>query len=160
MYTTYHFHSQIHLLTIKPTSIFIVKGLLSFTIKHSINKVMNQPDEKKNWLDSLFLTTRTNKKQILSAFIAITIILSFSQNTLNIQNSKARKLSIYLGNGNCEWTPPTFDVPDNINFTKTLIAGFPSGDKRLTFVQMEALTGLSARDEWDFAYLVSEIADL
>ena len=161
MYTTYHFHSQIHLLTIKPTSIFIVKGL-SFTIKHSIYKVvMNQPDEKKNWLDSVFLTTaRTNKKQIISAFIGITIILSFSQNTLNIQNSKARKLSIYLGNGNCEWTPPTYDVPDNINFTKTLIAGFPSGDKRLTFVQMEALTGLSARDEWDFAYLVSEIADL
>jgi len=36
---------------------------------------------------------------------------------------------------------------------KTLIAGYPSGDKRLTFVQMEALTGLSARDEWDFAHL-------
>ena len=34
-----------------------------------------------------------------------------------------------------------------------MVAGYPSGDKRLTFVQMEALTGLSARDEWDFEYL-------
>ena len=34
-----------------------------------------------------------------------------------------------------------------------MVAGYPSGDKRLTFVQMEALTGLAAKDEWDFAYL-------
>ncbi len=66
-----------------------------------------------------------------------------------------RHLSLYLGNGQCSWQPPTYDVPENITFTKTIIAGFPSGDKRLTFVQMEALTGLSARDEWDFAFLVS-----
>jgi hypothetical protein len=31
--------------------------------------------------------------------------------------------------------------------------GFPSGDKRLTFLQMEALTVWPARDEWDFEYL-------
>ena len=47
--------------------------------------------------------------------------------------------------------PP--ELPANATYFKTLIAGFPSGDKRLTFVQMEALTGLSARDEWDFAFL-------
>lgn len=40
-----------------------------------------------------------------------------------------------------------------MDFQKTLIAGFPSGDKRLTFIQMEALTGLPAKDEWDFEYL-------
>ncbi len=28
-----------------------------------------------------------------------------------------------------------------------------SGDKRLTFVQLEALTGWSAKDEWDFQFL-------
>ena len=49
--------------------------------------------------------------------------------------------------------PPTYDIPENIDFYKTLIAGFPSGDKRLTFVQMEALTGWAAKDEWDFEYL-------
>ena len=68
---------------------------------------------------------------------------------------RARELSIYFGDGICMWRPPIYDVPENITFTKTLVAGYPSGDKRLTFVQMEALTGLSARDEWDFAYLVS-----
>ena len=66
-----------------------------------------------------------------------------------------RGLSLYLGDGKCKWQPPIYDVPDDLIFSKTLIAGFPSGDKRLTFVQMEALTGLSARDEWDFAFLVS-----
>jgi len=64
-----------------------------------------------------------------------------------------RALSLNLGGGNCRWQPPIYDVPENITFTKTLIAGFPSGDKRMTFIQMEALTGLSARDEWDFAFL-------
>lgn len=45
------------------------------------------------------------------------------------------------------------EVPDNLDLYKTLIAGFPSGDKRMTFVQMEALTGWPAKDEWDFKYL-------
>eukprot|EP00986_Skeletonema_menzelii_P013972 scaffold8686_cov122-Skeletonema_menzelii.AAC.2 len=35
----------------------------------------------------------------------------------------------------------------------TVIAGFPSGDKRMIFVQMEALTGWPAKDEWDFEHL-------
>ena len=43
-------------------------------------------------------------------------------------------------------------MPTNINFYKTLIAGFPSCDKRMTFTQMEALTGWPARDEWDFVF--------
>jgi hypothetical protein len=76
----------------------------------------------------------------------------------HVQNiTTVRRLSLYLGPGQCKWQPPTYDVPEDIKFTKTLIAGYPSGDKRLAFVQMEALTGLSARDEWDFAFLVSLI---
>ena len=63
--------------------------------------------------------------------------------------------SLNLGSGNCKWQPPGYDIPneEEESFYKSLIAGFPSGDKRLTFVQMEALTGLPAKDEWDFAYL-------
>ena len=45
--------------------------------------------------------------------------------------------------------PPEYEVPNNIDFFKTLIAGFPSCDKRMTFIQMEALTGWAAVDEWD-----------
>ena len=37
-------------------------------------------------------------------------------------------------------------------FYKTLIVGYPSGDKRLTYIQMEALTGITAKDEWEFDY--------
>jgi hypothetical protein len=36
---------------------------------------------------------------------------------------------------------PDYDVPTSIDFHKTVIAGYPSGDKRMIFMQMEALTG-------------------
>ena len=49
--------------------------------------------------------------------------------------------------------PPSYEVPEDIDFYKTIIAGFPSGDKRLAFIQMEALTGWAAKDEWDFKFL-------
>ena len=49
--------------------------------------------------------------------------------------------------------PPTYEIPEDIDFYKTMVVGFPSGDKRMTFVQMEALTGWAAKDEWDFEYL-------
>ena len=100
-------------------------------------------------------------KKSICALIAIVLVISISQSSTVVKEIIGsrflphRQLSLYLGDGKCKWEPPTYDVPDDITFTKTLIAGFPSGDKRLTFVQMEGLTGLSARDEWDFAYLVS-----
>jgi len=71
--------------------------------------------------------------------------------SLNAANQ--RRLSIDHGDGKCEWTPPTYNVPENIDFHKTIITGFPSGDKRMIFVQMEALTGWPAKDEWDFEFL-------
>lgn len=68
---------------------------------------------------------------------------SESSNTTSrssISGSTDRSLTIDLGNGNCEWQPPLYDVPEEIDFYKTAIVGFPSGDKRMIFVQMEALT--------------------
>jgi len=63
------------------------------------------------------------------------------------------RLSVYLGGNECRWEPPDYEPPAlNITFHKTLIAGFPSGDKRLVFIQMEGLTGLSAKDEWNFEF--------
>ncbi len=64
-----------------------------------------------------------------------------------------RTLSLNLGGGNCKWQPPVYHVPEDIDFYKTVIAGFPSGDKRMIFVQMEALTGWPAKDEWDFEHI-------
>lgn len=44
----------------------------------------------------------------------------------------------------CKWQPPDYAKGEDTsaNYHKTLIAGFPSGDKRMIFTQMEALTGL------------------
>ena len=49
------------------------------------------------------------------------------------ENRRALSTSLDLGGGKCKWQPPTYDVPDNIDFYKTLIAGFPSGDKRMVW---------------------------
>mmetsp|Transcript_10017 Transcript_10017/g.18259 ORF Transcript_10017/g.18259 Transcript_10017/m.18259 type:complete len:596 (+) Transcript_10017:38-1825(+) len=70
----------------------------------------------------------------------------------SLDAANQRRLSLDLGNGNCKWQPPTYDVPESIDFHKTIIAGFPSGDKRMIFIQMEALAGWPAKDEWDFEY--------
>ena len=54
--------------------------------------------------------------------------------TLDLQSQ--RQLSLNLGGGNCKWQPPVYEVPEDIEFYKTVIAGFPSGDKRMIFVQV------------------------
>lgn len=88
-------------------------------------------------------------------FFSIIFVIQHSEKSLDsyVRENISRQLSKDLGGGKCEWTPPIFDVPEDIEFYKTIIVGYPSGDKRLTFVQMEALTGLAARDEWDFKFL-------
>jgi len=86
------------------------------------------------------------------AVFLIVVILSISQiiDTSETFGSfeQLRKLSLNLGNGKCKWTPPLYTMPANVTYEKTLIVGFPGGDKRLLYVQIEALTGLSANDEW------------
>ena len=54
--------------------------------------------------------------------------------TLDLQSQ--RRLSLNLGGGTCKWQPPVYEVPEEIDFYKTVIAGFPSGDKRMIFVQV------------------------
>ena len=59
--------------------------------------------------------------------------------------NQQRRLSLNLGGGACKWTPPNYTVPPDLDFHKTIITGFPSGDKRMIFTQMEALTGWPAK---------------
>ena len=113
------------------------------------------PSSLYNALQSFFESSLRGESSIRSSSMAISDG-DDGRPTLKIPASldaaTQRRLSIYNGNGQCEWKPPEYDVPQNINFYKTLIAGFPSCDKRMTFTQMEALTGWPARDEWDFIF--------
>lgn len=59
---------------------------------------------------------------------------------------------LYFGNGHCQWTESTTDIPSQDEVDKTLLVGFPSGDKRIVFTQMEGLTGLKTKDSWDLDY--------
>ncbi|KAL3802623.1 hypothetical protein HJC23_011947 [Cyclotella cryptica] len=61
-----------------------------------------------------------------------------------------RSLSVDLGDGDCVYKPPQPRVSPKVKFHKYLLAGFPSGDKRMIYIQMEALTGLPSKDDWDF----------
>ena len=45
------------------------------------------------------------------------------------------------------------ELTDLQNFTNTIIVGYPGPDKRTVLRQMEAMTGLSGRDAWDFQFL-------
>jgi hypothetical protein len=98
-----------------------------------------------------------SKKKVLVFGVALASVLSLWYDEGLIKTIRSRKLSLNLGGGECEWVAAIqhYDegFPSNTTFKKTIIAGYPSGDKRLTFTQLEGLTGLSARDEWDFKFL-------
>ena len=87
----------------------------------------------------------------LSTFVVgneLSSLRGVKKNVAKKQQSKRRRLSVDLGNGNCELTPPVAEVPEDLDLWKTLVVGFPSGDKRMVYVQMGALTGLPAKDDW------------
>mmetsp|Transcript_32752 Transcript_32752/g.43667 ORF Transcript_32752/g.43667 Transcript_32752/m.43667 type:complete len:407 (-) Transcript_32752:106-1326(-) len=101
------------------------------------------------------MITNTYTKAFL-LLVALSAVITFVVTNKDIKNawdSSHRQMSVNLGGGNCMWTPPAYEGIEATPFYKTIIAGYPSGDKRLTFVQMEALTELPAKDEWDFQYL-------
>ncbi len=83
--------------------------------------------------------SRTLRKQSSNAVTHTGALRVHVPATLDLPSQ--RSLSINLGGGKCEWTPPTGVVPEDIDFYKTVIAGYPSGGKRMIFLQMEALTG-------------------
>jgi len=97
-----------------------------------------------------------SKYKVVLVFLALyATSLTFTSrenNVLPFHSAPHRLTSVYLGNRTCRWTPPKYDMDDDINFHKTLVAGYPSGDKRLTFLQLEGISGYSAKDEWDFYY--------
>ncbi len=49
----------------------------------------------------------------------------------------------------CEWKRPMQYFP-SVEWYRTVIVGFPNGDKRMTFLQYEALTGMATRDSWAY----------
>ena len=91
------------------------------------------------------------KHQLLKAIILFCAIMHLCQ---MFNDVPTRRLSIYDPNDEpvCRWEPPEYIIPSEIDWYKTLVVGYPSGDKRMTFMQMEALTGWAAKDEWAFTY--------
>ena len=98
-----------------------------------------------------------SKKKVIILTVALAAILSLYDAELmkalkdKVLTAESRKLSLNFGNGLCEWkaaiqyTDEGF--PTDTPFRKTIIAGYPSGDKRLTFV--------SLRVSLDFRHVMS-----
>ena len=94
-----------------------------------------------------------SKMKHLSVAILLTSLFMCVYNNFFVV--KSRRLSIYDPNSIpvCKWEPPQYDIPDENDWYKTVVVGFPSGDKRMAYMQMEALTGWAAKDEWAYTYL-------
>jgi len=97
----------------------------------------------------------TRKKRFIKVLLSASSISLFYCNTLefiftDLSNRYLSTTSKTTYNNNCLWEPPQQTIPNNINWYRTIVAGYPSGDKRLTFMQLEALTGWAARDSWAF----------
>jgi hypothetical protein len=107
----------------------------------------------------MHLLQRFKKKEVILTTVALVSVLALWYDEGLVKSIKARRLSLNLGDGKCEWEAAIQyndnGFPTNTTFRKTIIAGYPSGDKRVTFLQLEGLTGLSARDEWEFMFLGS-----
>ena len=104
------------------------------------------------------IVTPTVKKAIsagalllLTAFAVLNVDEQL-QNVVRSPKKAGRSLAVDLGNGDCQYEPPSPDVDPSLDLHKYLLAGFPSGDKRMTYVQMETLTGLPSKDDWDFVF--------
>ena len=99
---------------------------------------------KKNIIMSFGISRRATQKKVVFTIVAVVTFLSLIYEESMIQTlTKAaqRRLSLNLGEGECEWRPAIqYDdtgFPSDQSFLKTIVAGYPSGDKRLVFTQLE-----------------------
>lgn len=60
------------------------------------------------------------------------------------------RLSISLGEGDCRWTE-SFPLPLDIDPLGTLVASYPGGGMRVTWQQIEGLTGITVGDDYEYS---------
>jgi hypothetical protein len=105
------------------------------------------------------LLQRFKRKEVVLTTVALAFVLALWYNAGLIKSMKACRLSLNLGGGKCEWKAAIQytdnGFPTNTTFHKMIIAGYPCGDKHVTFKQLEGITELSACDEWEFIFLGS-----
>lgn len=77
--------------------------------------------------------------------LAICIMASF--NASSVIKSRTRKTSLYLGNGDCEWTDAVDNEPLENPFG-TLLTSYPASGMRVTWQQTEGATGTRVFDDF------------
>ena len=93
------------------------------------------------------------RKKLKAAVLLCAVTIVCNEFLITSTGEDTRKLSVRSDQAQCKWQPPKYNIPSDIDWLKTLVVGFPSGDKRLAFMQMEGLTGWAARDEWAYKYV-------
>ena len=94
----------------------------------------------------------TSRKRTLKAILVaccMGIILNILCN--DGDDFVSRRMSVSFPGG-CEFGLPKTDIPDSIDWDKTIIVEYPSVDKSSTSF-MEALTGWASKDEWEFEFI-------
>jgi hypothetical protein len=98
------------------------------TISIRSTKKRSKKSRSNNVLSTIGKIAFTASSSTLLAIVTILVVYT-SQNELKaaMKLRGRRKASINLGGGKCQWTGPNRDVPQTVDFHKTLLAGFPSG---------------------------------
>jgi len=61
------------------------------------------------------------------------------------KNSSSRRMSVYLGNGDCEWVEA---IPQESLSYGTLLASYPASGMRVAWQQTEGITGIRVLDDF------------
>ena len=73
---------------------------------------------------TLHTRSQTKLKRTSARLLLVMSAFALMLNTL-YPSPLFRALSIDYGNGTCLWQPPAYDVPDDLDFFKTMVVGYP-----------------------------------
>jgi len=106
------------------------------------------------------LKLSVNSRRVSLFAIIASCLITFCKLPLSYFSgfSNHRRASVNLGDGECEWTYPSYesDFDSDKDYFKTLVTGYPGVAKRMVYAQMEALVGLPTNDEWPHTIAVED----
>lgn len=96
----------------------------------------------------------SSKRYVVTLILAVSILFTCLYNEHQIPFVGPHRSLFSSENSNCVWKPPRQDIPNDIAWHKTIVAGYPSRGKNVAITQLEALTGWAATK--DFLTLLTD----
>jgi len=90
------------------------------------------------------------KSKFFDCAKSVVIVLTCLPLFIALNHYLFRYLSIDLGDGDCKWTE-SFPLPLDSDPLGTLVASYPGGGMRVTWQQLEGLTGIQVGDDYEYS---------